>query len=184
MHNAAVPLVRKAFEFAITAQWMHHVPNAVDAFLAKSAGSAKKLFEETKTAQIILPDDLITEYEKPAETAPDEVKVLRAFERVCNGFAPGKGNGLYLMYRSLSGICHPSVSAVSRHYELESKADAGVVLTLNGGEEETHILNTLAASLVWAGRAIDQNVKDRPRQAALKQAAREMGVPSILKPVA
>jgi hypothetical protein len=131
LHSASAVHIRKALEFAIVAQWIHVTPNGLDAFLHESRRNTEALIAEAKAANVLLPLDVAESLAEAAAAAPDEAKVMRHFNKVSDTF--GVGSGVYMMYRSLSGHCHPNVGAIVQHLEDAPDSTGGVAIRLHGG---------------------------------------------------
>ena len=132
LHAAAAVHVRKALEFAVVAQWIHVTPNGLDAFLHESKRNVDNLMAEANTANVLVPSDVAATLAPEAVVAPDEAKVMRRFKQVADSF--GVGSGIYMMYRSLSGDCHPNVGAIVQHLEEAPESTGGVAIHLHGGK--------------------------------------------------
>lgn len=181
LHSAAAVHIRKTLEFSVVAQWIHVTPNGLDAFLHESERNTDKLVDEAIAANVLVPGDVAALLVKEASVAPDEAKVMRQFKKVADTF--GVGSGIYMMYRSLSGHCHPNVGAIVQHLEDAPESTGGVAIHLHGGSANSAHYFTLAASLLWAARPVDSRTKFKPRKADLQAISRRLGVPSQLKPI-
>lgn len=174
-HHAAQPLTRKVFEFAIVAQWIQMNGDAsLSAFFDLQDIRETQIGEQAIKAGFTYPADLMPG--RPPKTP--EVETLKVFENVCDALQGGPG--LYFLYRALSAGCHPSGTGIARWLGADDNP-TGLRFVQPEDHPDLSQMYTLAASLIWISRAVDLNVMHRPRQSALKDAAKEIGVPSVLK---
>jgi hypothetical protein len=174
-HHAAEPLTRKAFEFAVVAQWIHMMDETgVDAYFDVHDIRESQMAEQASKAGFEFPEDLRV----PRPASSPESATLKWFEQVCDALQGGKG--LYFLYRAFSSGCHPTGSALARWLGPDENP-TGLRFINPDERPDKAQLYALAASLIWVGRAVDLGTKFRPRQDALKKAALRIGIPSVLK---
>ena len=99
------PLVRKALEFAVMAQWLrYHGAAGLSAFGFESTRRSRAILKTMTDADIEVPADIVAGYSIDVPKVA-EADLVRNFEQVCTFFRGGAG--LYFMYRFLSADCHP-----------------------------------------------------------------------------
>lgn len=177
---AAFPLVRGCFEAAVRAQWVAQTSDGYVAlqneairqrgkFVKTLEGAASDVFREA--AENLGPVDIPT---MPASAS------ARSFSEICNDLVPG-GADAYAFYRRMSTMTHPSVE-VALHYLQPIDREPGIALDIEPDEPEGATWTYfVAASFVWAGRAVDFMDKHHARRSELRAAARVLGIASELQ---
>lgn len=172
---ASLPLIRAAYESAITAQWVVQTGDGAAAFVNEDlrqrrnhVTSLEKAASETlRGASAEVAAQLMDELETTSSA--------RRFDEICADLTPG-GQDAYVVYRSLSHLSHASVLVADQYLEA-LEVSPHLALRTEPAEPDaptwTHIL---AASLVWAGRAVDILDQNHPRRAALRRAAHALGI--------
>lgn len=171
----AMPMVRGALEYGLTAQWMVH--NEEQAFMGfineqqrQRRASGKAMLElgwgEVDEVTAIIDDCIMTPstWDGPA----------RNFQQLCDDFAP-LGPQMYAVYRLLSGFTHVGYHVVDCYLVPGEE----VRIRVNPGEPVATIswLWTLCAGCMWASRAADMLDRDRPHRQALRRIARDLRTP-------
>jgi hypothetical protein len=175
--DAATPLARKVFEYGVVAQWLNLTKNT-DAYFVVSNLNWKKLDKETEATGMDLPSEVIAEMRNcPAVQKTAESNTLQNFSEVCQAF---EGGALYLLYRFMSGSCHPWAAATGRWLR-EDENPMGLGFTNPEAIDPVLILWPLVAGLLWTGRALDLQIVHKPRQQALKAAGQRLGIDTVLK---
>ena len=177
---AAMPLVRAAFESALTAHWVALTADGWAAFMNEEirqraahvstlAAAASQAFRDA--ASTLSYGDL---------ARLDTTASARNFHSICWDLAPG-GEDAYAVYRLLSHMSHASVMVVEQYVD-EIDSSPGVALRVEPKRSDPAIwIWFLATSLVWAGRAVDYFDTKHQRRSELRAAARALGTPSELK---
>lgn len=182
------PLVRAAYESALTAAWLAHVPDAPEAFVNKEWDNRRRQLTGIEAAwgTEILEDEIDAAVsqlsEKPHLTLSK--KSADYFERLCEDLDPG-GKQAYGIYRMLCSNSHAS-AWVTEHY-LRPGAEGELPKLLNYpsrfDEDNTFELQMLGASVVWSERAMlslaedpSANVLDK-----LETASNALGVAAELR---
>lgn len=179
LHHASAPLVRKVFEFAVVAQWVHlNGQSSLEAFFDVVDGQRRLIADEIRKTNLKLPEELEDDLARSPQPLRSEAAVLRRFERVCQSF--GRESGLYLLYRFLSSQCHATGDVTARWWRQDDNP-SGLGFTRPADGPDRALAYILAAGLIWAGRAVDLNTKHRPRQGALRAVAKRVGIPSVLQ---
>lgn len=178
---AATPMLRACYEQSITAHWVAQVD---DAYLGVgkeyvrlrsnlAAGlreSAVQYFRDNahvvEVASRVDLEELETHSALPA----------RRFDLLCEDLAPG-GKEAYLYYRVMSMESHASPMVVDQWVDVADGPEQKLLLNpVPRDRPEESWLYLLAASLIWAGRALDFFDGHRTRRNYLRSMAREVGV--------
>ena len=110
------------------------------------------------------------------ETILDATKQARAFSELCDALFPA-GRDAYVIYGALSDYAHPSMPLSDQYLELRDDLAAGVALLPKSKPFEMDAwLFMTAASMLWAGRALDNMKVGNPDRRFLRDKARELGV--------
>jgi hypothetical protein len=153
------PLVRTAYESALTAAWLTHVPDAPEAFVNKEWANRRRQLAGIEAAWgNAIPETEIASAVSQLPTEPHltlSKKSADNFERLCEDLDPG-GKQAYGIYRMLCSNAHPS-AWVAEHY-LRRDAEGELPTLLNYpdrfGKDDTFELQMLGASVVWSERAM------------------------------
>ena len=149
--DTALPLIRKVYEFGVTAQWMHATRDTA-AYFTVSERYSRAMDRDAITSGYDVPSAIIDEFRSaPPLVRTPESELLNRFEQVCKSFADG---GLYLLYRYLSSACHPWFGATSRWLHPDDNP-TGLRFSNPKPMEPEALLWPLAAGLIWCGRAVD-----------------------------
>lgn len=181
----AMPLVRAAYETALTTQWIVQVPNAPLALAAEHVRQRKNLIDTLRSTQSLRHMAERVAVEEPLETGDDTPLVAaRNFAELCDDLTPG-GPDAYVHYRHMSSMAHPSAFLVD--FYCPSLEDSPLGFGLSHNPERPPRLayaGFTIASMIWAGRAVDYMDRNHRRRETLRQAARRIGITSELHPTA
>ena len=176
----ALPLIRAAYECALTAQWVAQTDDGASAFVNKDLRQRRRHVHtlESAVSQVF------------REAAPnvaarimDELPTTasaRNFETICLELQPG-GKDAYAIYRMMSHLSHASV-LVADQYLSALDRDPWVALRMEADQPDPATWTFFVpVTLVWAGRAVDFFDGTRRRRSQLRAAARELKVESALQ---
>lgn len=179
----SAPLVRGAFENAITAQWLYQYDEAaLNAFLNESSRQSRNFL------QAALENNWIDEVRAGAlrnasldSVAPTEIDDAgRIFHRRCLDL-DGPGPVLYAYYRALSALTHPGSATVSFYADLSSTPPT-ITLSPNATNSERNLLLLLSAfACIWAGRIVDLNDQQHPNRENYRYWADKLNVRDVLQ---
>jgi hypothetical protein len=177
---SAMPLVRLAYECALTAQWVAQTPDGAQALMNSDIRKRAALVETMgKAAAETFQDGASSVAHAADEALPSSSNAsARSFEQLCRDLRPG-GDEAYVYYRVMSQMSHASVMVCDNYLAL----DPDDRLTFRLAPKPIANLAwlfTVAASLVWAGRAIDYFDKENRRRSDLRRAAKTLQIPSEL----
>jgi len=181
-----IPLVRAAYESALTASWIAQVPDALPAYLNRNHRQQQALRDTIHQAGWMEGDQKI-----PAdELEPYLVSGLSKggashVVRLCADFLVG--DAMYAVYRGLSWMTHPTAAVTDYYLEIREGAAIPVLHTTAKTGDEGPLLVTwvhiLCSSLVWSARALNLIDADRASstdRGRLRDAARELGINEFL----
>jgi hypothetical protein len=182
-----IPLVRAAYEAALTASWIAQVPDALPAYLNRNHNQQKALRDTIQKAgwasgrQVIPADEL-----EPYLVSDLSKGGANYVNKLCDDFAGG--DGMYGLYRGLSWMTHPTAAVTDMYLEMREGNDIPVLHTtartdLDGPSMVTW-LHVLCSSLVWSARAL--NLIDAERASSnerrrLRDAAKTLHVNEFLR---
>lgn|GEM_PF-486696 len=179
--TAATPMLRACYEQSITAHWVAQVD---DAYL----GVGKEYMRLRSNLATNLRESAVQHFRDSAavleaanwgdleELETYSVSPARRFDLLCEDLSPG-GKEAYLYYRVMSMESHASPTVVDEWLELTGGTEQKLLLNpVSGARSEESWLYLLAASLIWAGRALDFFDGHRTRRDYLRSMAREVGV--------
>jgi hypothetical protein len=177
----AMPLVRSAFEMALTCAWANEVPDALPA-LGNEDQRRWEALVRTLSSPAWPVDDamraLWTDVSREPETTNSSGSA-RSFERLCGDLTQA-GDVAYGLYRIMSADVHPTFGLVSRYLRPPGPAHVNLSGEPAQDTEPERWLLLVCASMVWAGRAFDFHDRDRPRRNELRRAAKALRVPEAL----
>jgi hypothetical protein len=171
-----LPLIRQALESALTAVWLAQNEDAGNAF-------ANEHIRQRRSIRLSMERSPNPVFANGAATLPDvELEDLdsasnaqaRSFQQLCDDLAGARD--LYLYYRLLSEYIHPSMR-LAEQYVLpdQDRNDIESLLLAPNTEIDTVWRWCLAASVLWAGTAVDYVDVSRRRRSELRAAARAIG---------
>lgn len=179
MANQAIPLVRLAYENALTAAWLvqrkeqHgiqaflHEYNRTRAALKKDAlDSVSATFREGAPAIV---DAEPSEFEGSADS-------VRRFGDICLDLTPG-GKDAFIYFRILSSYSHASPNVADLYFQ-QSESDGGAprYVAHQVALDKDLLLFLTAASMVWAGRAFTYLTQDKQHRNRLRSIAQQLGI--------
>lgn len=181
-----IPLIRAAYEAAITASWIAQVPDALPAYLNRNHSQQKTLRDAVRKAgwtagREAIPADALEPYlvSKPSKVGASYI------EKLCSDFLTG--DGMYSLYRGLSWMTHPTAAVTDLYLEMKQGSQVPVLHTSARVDQDREFmvtwLHTMCSSLVWSARAL--NLIDAERAASndrkrLRQAAKKLGISEFL----
>lgn len=119
----SMPLVRSAYEAALTAQWVAQTADGANAFVNEDVRKRNQL---ERTAQAGVPDSIRGDTSIPhTDLEPLETSAAgsaRNFEQLCKDLTPG-GASAYFPYRVLSMHSHPSLASVDDYLDTNETAN-------------------------------------------------------------
>lgn len=171
-----MPTVRAAYEASLKAVWVDHLPEAAEAMLNEEIRQRKVIRDEmSKTVSMAHLAELVKHADDegfaPSPTARGEAQHV-------NQMTARLGiDSAYAIYRMLSQLSHPG-GMVADFYIEEGEDENNLFAfrpdpgAMGGSDGFTW---TLAACLIWAGRAADHTDGNR-RRSELMAAARALGI--------
>lgn len=175
---AALPLVRACFESAITAQWVTQTTDGAPAFVNEDVRQRRAQIPTLEKAVSSVFREAAPEIAARLVDRLESNTTARGFHNLCDDLVPG-GADAYSIYRVLSQYSHASVLVIDDYLQA---TDTGLALRSVPVEPNGATwTNLLAASLVWAGRAIDYLDKNHVRRSELRAAAASLGITSELQ---
>ena len=153
-YASAVPLLRVAYESALTAAWAAESEDAARALQNRYIDDVKRLRADVQTTGWF--DDLLEQVPKPG-VAPDVAPRARGeagnFFNLCQALAPHP-EWLYTAFRLLSAYAHPSGSVLRMF--VPGTADHGVQFEPAQASPEAHRQwwHAAAIGLLHAGQAL------------------------------
>lgn len=173
----AMPLLRGAFETALTCAWVDALPALTDeahrqwvALTATLSGPRWPVDEETREAWRAVAHE-------PATTSSSGA--ARHFQRLCEDLVQA-GDQAYGLYRIVSAEVHPTLGVIHRYLRPPGTAHVNLSLVPAPDPAPGRWLLLLCASMVWAGRAFDHHDRARTRRGELRSAAKTLKVPESL----
>lgn len=179
LHLETVPLIRSAFEYALTAQFVAQCEDGVDGFFTEQARTVRISLEQIAAAGWKGAAEIADRVEEWEAVDTPAALSARRFDVLCDDLEPG-GKLSYAVYRNLSSLTHPSRSVVARYLTEDQET---VLQEPKPFEDKSRawLLYLLCVSLTWAGRAIDMLLRDHPRRSELRRVARQLGIPPELQ---
>jgi hypothetical protein len=177
----AMPLIRTAYECALTAQWVAQTDDGANAFINENTRHRRAL---ERTAKEGVPASVRGDGKIPGgDLEPLETTAggpARNFEQLCGDLVPG-GASAYFPYRVLSMYSHATEALVDDYVEPNEEGELGAMRLDPKPTGSAAWRGLLVCSLVWAGRAVDYFDQDHRRRSQLRAAARELGIESALQ---
>jgi len=177
----AIPLIRTAYECALTAHWIAQADDAVEAFLNRDVRSRAAA---ERTAQKAV-SEALRNGGPIAGADLDELETSAggpagSFEQLCDDLTPG-GADAYFHYRAMSMYQHPSILLVDQYLSLsEDGSDLAAFHMQPKSQESGAWRGMLTACLIWSGRAVDFFDGEHKRRSALRRAAQDLGVVEVM----
>ncbi|WP_280188141.1 MULTISPECIES: DUF5677 domain-containing protein [Nocardia] len=177
----AMPLVRQAFECAITAHWLAQVPDGMQAFASEHTRKRNALVADLRRARseaFRTGADKVAAHILP-ETPSKSGGPARNFNQMCDDLSLA-GVDAYVYYRLASEQAHPSVLVADQYLESADK-DGIVLLTVpRTTVADSGWLFLTAASTVWAQMAVNYCDPERRRRNELRAIARKLQIKAEL----
>ncbi|GAA1621119.1 DUF5677 domain-containing protein [Leucobacter chromiireducens] len=182
---SAVPLIRLAYECALTSVWLvqSEGTEAVKAFMheyARSNRSMQLSLRKAMSATFRENADSIAD----SDVAPyrDALDNAQRFDLICEDLTPG-GADAYVYYRALSAFSHAGVRLLDLYFEPDPAG--GPMPAVRPAPREpfgdNYLLFMTCASLVWAGRPITYLAENKVYRSFLRRVGNQIGVTSELK---
>ncbi len=171
MVAAAVPNVRSAFEHAITIQWLHRQPGAVEDFVNESQRHTNAVLR-TGVGNLgwDVPQELL---DRMHEKLPKIDGRIGKFEQMCREFDPTDGLDVY--YRGLSSQTHPTMEAAAHYVFQKSDGEIGL-LTRSKMDDTAHLIWACALSSVLALACREDLVRTKPNKSRVVKIAASVGM--------
>ena len=177
----SLPLIRTAYQCALTAQWISEAEVAANAFFNEDLGQRRQAEE---TAQRGVAESVRGGY----SIAGIDLRDLETsaagpagnFGQLCGDLIPG-GDSAYFGYRVMSMYAHPSVALVDEYLATDDSGQFSGLMLSPKDKSSGAWRCVLVATLVWAGRALDYFDMAHRRRIQLRTAARDLGVESALQ---
>lgn len=170
-----MPLIRAAFEHALTAQFIAQCEDGVLGFFNEAARNQKVRLDDIARAGWDGASEIANRLEAWETVDTAATQTARSFKTLCEDLEPG-GPLSYAIYRTLSALSHASRSTVA--YYLDHIEDETVQQEPRefGEPNRSWWLFILCICVVWAGRAIDMLLRDHPRRTELREAAKQLQI--------
>lgn len=173
----AMPLVRLAFESAITAMWLAQNEEGgralVNEFSRQQRATRQSLSKSKNPA--FAAQELDLSYVDAPDLHSYSSAQARAFQQMCEDF--NGGADLYIYYRLMSAFSHPGLRVIEEYILPSDEGDdVKGLLNVSRFSPSAMWLFFIAASVVWAGTAFDYIDVARRRRSQLRQAAKAIGV--------
>lgn len=181
--NAAIPLVRQAYECSLIAVWLIQSTDdhGIKAVLAEHTRTRLALQRDARQAASPVfregADEIADTDSGPFLGTFDSV---RNFEQICLDLAPG-GSDAYIYYRLLSTYSHASLGVSDLYWDASPPGapyQPRARPTPNQPLTEATLLYFVAISMVWGGRAFTYSSRSKPHRSVLRDAAKELEINS------
>lgn len=173
---AAMPLVRAAYEAAITAQWAAQTRDGGHAMLGEDRRRRRNHVRYLEQAAFSALQDTVAGVAQKIVYELDASAGARTFQSICEDLRPGGGDA-YIAYRAMNHLSRPSALVVDQYLDLLDDPPHLALRVQPKQPEPRTWTFMLVASLVWAGRAMDYLEQDKHRSPELRSAARLLGIP-------
>lgn len=175
-----LPLVRMAYESAISAQWVAQVDDGVNAFYNEEIRQRRNLRTTlAKSVSDVFREGAAT-LRHTDSPALESDSTARQFEQRCLDLTPG-GPDAYALYRILSMASHATIDVCDEYLEEDAQGSLQLVPDARRRRDAAAWTSIICSSLVWAGRAVDYFDATNRRRSELRRVARELGIPSELQ---
>ncbi|CAI9385814.1 DUF5677 domain-containing protein [Microbacterium sp. T2.11-28] len=184
--NTAIPLVRMAYENALTAAWLaqSEEDHGIRAFLLEHSRQRAALKTNSlKAASATFREGASQIADADSTGLTGSLDSARQFHDICLDLAPG-GEDAYIYYRILSAHSHASVGIADLYFARAPSDD-----TMPAWREEPDIafggagplLFFTACAMVWSARTFSYVTRDQGHRDELRRIARELKIQSDLK---
>jgi hypothetical protein len=180
----SMPLVRTTFECALTAQWVAQIDDAAQAFINADIRKRRALVKDLEQAvsqamRTGAPDiaaRLVEELPSSSNAAANN------FHDLCLDLQRA-GYDAYATYRMMSHFSHASVIVADEYLREPDPGVAAFGLRMEPDQPPASTWSFMvAASLVWAGRAVDYFDSVNLRRSELREAAQLLNTTTDMKP--
>ncbi|MFG1643613.1 DUF5677 domain-containing protein [Amycolatopsis sp. NPDC049252] len=179
----ALPLVRLSYELALTAHWIAQNIDGAEAVLNRDVQNRQAAIRTLANAQSATLRSGSQDFpgaDRELLQTSSQVQA-RNFEQLCRDLEPG-GADAYAYYRLMSWYSHPSARIIDSYVQPTPDNQGIAALRLDPETLDANIwVHFLAYSFVWAGRALDFVDADRTHRSELRDAARSLDIPDVLK---
>ena len=185
---AAMPLIRAAWESAISAQWVAQAADGAQALLAESARqhvAAAVTYIKAGVREIAEAGARMIAEDYAEEQLTSSRPQGRNFQRLCEDF--NGGPVLYAYYRYMSAYIHPRATVVDQYLSPSATGDGIAALrTEPRFDDEQREFSSPALpffapwSMILAARAVDFIDKSHHRRSQLRKLSKDLGVDSEL----
>lgn len=174
-----LPLVRTAYETAITAHWLAKVPDATAAFINEDARTRRALIQDLPKARSPTFRESVDSIRRQIvpEQPTSSAAPARHFKEMCNDFEVA-GMDAYIYYRAACALVHPSVLVADQY--LEQDGD-GVIVHGAASHQGDAWIFLATASMVWGQMAANYCDPARTRRSDLRRIGRELGISAHLE---
>jgi hypothetical protein len=176
------PVVRAMLECSLRAQWLaQRGPKALPGFLREGARHRLNLGTSMLDAAWVgMSAEIIERLKEDVPTRGELDDQARRFEQMLHDFEAGKV--LYVLFRRLSGLSHPSTTLIDAYTDSDERTGA-VSLRHRAavGDAESTWTWLIVLALVWAWAALDSISADSPDRHFLRSVARETGTAAMLE---
>lgn len=179
-YPSAIPLLRLAYESALTATWASLSSEAGRGLHNKYLGTIRNLRRDAAATGWF--DDMLAiaaeDGTEPVDVAASAAGEAKNFENLCRSLEPF-GPWLYTLYRLLSGYSHPSGTVLSLFIPGTLEDPVSIVPAAFSSTREWW--HAAALNLLFAGQALDRLDRGSHRRQALARASEIAGWPEPLR---
>ncbi|WP_373278573.1 DUF5677 domain-containing protein [Gordonia sputi] len=178
----AMPLVRAAFEGAITAQWLVHVPDAIEAWVNEHSRLTTNLVKGLSESSSADFRDAAGDVERNRvlnSLPTTSTTQARKFNEMCEDLQ--MPIDAYTYFRLVSQYAHPSVECVDLYMDRSSSAPDAILLRRHARVDFSGWLHLLALSVLWAIAAASTCDKARRTRSEIQAYGRALSVEPWLK---
>ena len=183
---AAMPIVRAAYETALTAQWSALTKHSTEALLQVHDQSMTTLSRDLRRAES--PTLLAAVNDRPNEDADVEridsiaYAAARRFQTMCDDLMP-RGSDKFVFYRFMSLGVHPGVNVMNQYLISEGPEDDPESVKVRAQPLQRGLvewMGFLAASTLWALAAVDHLELRNPNRERLREIGARLEVTPML----
>lgn len=185
MPQSAIPLIRLAYECALTAVWLvqSEGDEGVRAFAHEYARGNQNLQKSLREA---VSQTFRENAGDIADADPsffeDSIDSVRRFDVLCNDLEPG-GTDAYIYYRLLSTFSHANIKVVDLYFDKDP--NGGPIPASRHAPYEPFgdevLLFLTCAAMVWSGRTVSYLSDNKEYRRILRNAALQIGVTSEIQ---
>ncbi|GAA4123640.1 hypothetical protein GCM10022415_29010 [Knoellia locipacati] len=170
---AHAPVARTALETALTVMWIDKKPDAAGAFTNEEQRHRRSIATTMRAQGRLAEAQRVAHVGDEAwPSSAGSQNEARRFEQLTKEIG---AEDVYLLYRILCGLTHPSVS-LTDEYLIVDDAPVGFrfVPTPQPLQMSESLTWLLAASLLWSSRRVDY-LEGSPRRSVLRRYGQELG---------